>query len=173
MRDLKKGKIIMIGFVLLVFILVIGLIIIKSNNESKLRSNKRVEYNVEGLVSINLKEFSEKVNEKGNNIFFISNSHGSFDGKFAQSLREIQKQLKCNIYVIDIINIDSKDESYGDYENIINKATKDYNKDKNFELDTLMGTTPLLIVSNNGKIIDTILGGQDDSVIKEFIENNL
>lgn len=173
MGFLKERKNIIIGSILLILIIVISLAIGSSTNANKNDSTKRVEYNVDGLIQIDLDEFNEKVNDKENNIFFISNSQSSFDGEFAQSLKEAQNELKCKIYVIDIIDIDSNDESYKDYENIIAKATKTYNKNSNVSLDTLSGTTPLLIISNDGEILDTLLGGQEYSNIKKFIEKNL
>lgn len=173
MGFLKKRKNIIIGSILLILIIITGLAILRSTNANKNGSSQRVEYNVDGLIQIDLVELNEKVNEKENNIFFISNSLSSFDGEFAQSLKEAQNELKCKIYVIDIIDIDSKDESYKDYENIIAKATKTYNKNSDVSLDTLLGSTPLLIVSNNGEILDTILGGQEYSIIKKFIKKNL
>jgi len=172
MRDLKKEKIYIVIVAILVIIIALGVVIFKS---IKLSSNEetKVEYDVSEFTKIDVKKMIELFKDEKKQVFFISNGSSKYDAEFSQSLKKIRSKIDQDIYVIDVHDISSSDEYYEEYKSMISKATEFYLKNVDPNIDSLLGTTPLLIISKNGEVKNVLLGNTDYSDLKEWIINNI
>lgn len=164
----KINKLFIIGGCLIIVLIGVIFLIPKSKNTTSNNATKE-EYDISELTEINIKTLSEMFKEDKKYIIYISNSQSKFDASFSQNLKKINQK----IYVIDILDISEDDEYYNEYEEIITKATTFYKENVNDTTESLLGTTPLLIISQNNKIINALLGAKEYSEIENWINDNI
>lgn len=159
-----------ISLIVIVALCLCFAIVLKLNSHKQNYNNKNtsnIEYNIEGLTSVNLEQFLEKINDD-EVLVYVSNSVSNYDSDFAQKIKKLKNEINKNIYVLDITTIDVTDSNYKKYIDILEEAKTLYNEKYNESYDTLVGTTPLFIKFDNSKVLDVLVGNQNYSKVKSF-----
>jgi len=182
MKDVEVKNLLKKVYYLLIALVVLSavntfVLIINSNNSVGTTTNTKkeeetIEYDVTGLKEVKAKELADATKE-GKHVVYIGRSTCGWCAKFLPFIKKAQEEFKYTTLYVDIAKIiDFSVGSISDkdaYDAMTNfKASTDYEDymKKNF------GTTPMILIIENGKIIAGQTGYVEYDTYKAFLNKN-
>lgn len=125
--------------------------------ETKAQSD--TEYDTSKFKEVNADEFVEKFKEDKYNLFYLGRPTCGYCVKFVPILNEVQKNYKFETIYFDISKYSNDD------------ANKIIGLDEDFFTgeNTAYGYTPMMLITKDGKIVDSQIGYSDQSTFEQLV----
>lgn len=132
----------------------------KSNDTTATEEN--TEYDVSMMKEVKVDEFKEVAESKKIQVVYIGRPTCGYCVKFLPTLQKAQKEYKYKTVYLDITNVASQE----DQEKILA-----YDNDEGF-LKENFGSTPMVLLMKDGKLVDTKVGYTEYADFASFLEKN-
>lgn len=141
-----------------------------ASGENEKEPSEDVEYDVSKFTAINETKFMELANSKDKQITYFGREGCGFCIQFIPVMNEAIEKLGIKMNYVDISeNVDSSTEAYTKMTTMINDYyTKNMPDDK-----ITYGMTPMIIVTQKGKIIEQFIGASEYATFKNWLENDV
>lgn len=157
-QDLVKKALKVTGIALLVAAVIgasVGISYVKGDNNSE---NKKVTLQTAGFNEVSIEEYLTLIKEEEKNVILIARPTCGFCEQFTPVLKEATDDLKITVNYVDTDKFSNEDW------NTFNSS---------FEyLKTTEWGTPLILVTENGKLVAENQGYTELDTIKEFFKDN-
>ena len=137
-----------------------------NTNNSTQSTEETSDYDVSMFTAIDQTKFMANLNEKDIKVTYFGRSTCGYCIQFLPTMKKAQTELNFKMNYVDVTKVDTSSDDYTKMTKLINAKTEDIN-----ERYGLTGTseaykylysfTPMVTVTQNGKLIDVWVGYSD------------
>lgn len=161
------SKILVCLYVIIALLVINTLVLIISNGSAASSSNNGTnteesgEYDVSMFDTISMEDFKEVSESEDLQVVYIGRSTCGYCVAFLPTLQQAQKEYGYTTKYLDITTMSSEDQ-----EEILT-----YDNDDEF-LSENFGSTPMVLIMKDGKLVDGWVGYTEYDSFAEFLEKN-
>lgn len=155
------------------------LIFVNTNNNSSVSENKENEhyndeYDVSKMTEVDEKELLNLFDEKGTKVVYIGRPSCSACVTFVPTLNQVHEELDFDLYYLNSENLGTDQEALNEIAQKLDKeiTINTTSGEETGKYGEYLGTTPMLFIIKNGKMIDGIIGAYSYDSLKLFLNNN-
>jgi len=169
---LKTDKKILFCLYIIIGLLLINTIVLIAKGVNISGETKKITE--EGLVDVSIKEALKLFDNNETKILYLGRPDCSACMAFQPTLESVQKEYGFDVYYLNINTVNS---GSSDLATLKNKLTIQYTmkvdgSDVTEEFGYFYGYTPELVIIEDGKMKDGIIGGMDSTSLVEFLQKN-
>lgn len=146
----------------------------KSSSENNENSEINNNYDVSKMTEVNEKELLELFNDKDTKVVYIGRPSCSACVTFVPTLNQVHDELGFDLYYLNSENLGTDQESLSELAKKLDKeiTINTTSGEESGKYGEYLGTTPMLFIIKNGKMLDGIIGAYSYDSLKSFLNNN-